>query len=346
MRIISWNCRGLENLEAVRALRKLIHLEAPDIVFLMETKLYTSEMLRHRGMSGLCNIFPVQCGGRGRSRAGGLCLLWRSEVEVTVINASLHHILFNIVHPDHVTVPMPVYAIYGFPETQQNKNSGGDPPVLGQLQVSNQVCVDCGLTRVDYIGNDFAWSNNKDGPGSVEERLDYALVNQAWAELWPVSSVSHLIRHQSDHSPIFLHCGARKSEVQRHRVQLFRFEELWLESGEECAEVVAEGWGSPDHSFLSRIELVGRSLDSWGRAKYEDLTKRIKEARSLHISLLSKGEGGEEASCGGWHGAAAVAKCVREGEAERVGSGRPDLERDPCGERGLGGLVGEDEICW
>lgn len=68
-------------------------------------------------------------------------------------------------------------------------------------------------------------------------------------------------------------------------MRLFRFEEMWLESGEECSEIVAERWGSPDHSILSRIELVGRSLDSWGRAKYGDLAKRIKEARSLLLRL-------------------------------------------------------------
>lgn len=38
MSILSWNCRGLGNSRIVKALQKVIQKEAPDIVFLMETK--------------------------------------------------------------------------------------------------------------------------------------------------------------------------------------------------------------------------------------------------------------------------------------------------------------------
>ncbi|MCI72567.1 RNA-directed DNA polymerase (Reverse transcriptase), partial [Trifolium medium] len=43
MKLISWNCRGLGNPTAVRALKKLIKDQSPDIVFLMETKLRTTD---------------------------------------------------------------------------------------------------------------------------------------------------------------------------------------------------------------------------------------------------------------------------------------------------------------
>jgi exonuclease III len=39
MKIISWNCRGLGNPTAVRALKKLLKTQCPDLVFLMETRL-------------------------------------------------------------------------------------------------------------------------------------------------------------------------------------------------------------------------------------------------------------------------------------------------------------------
>ena len=38
MSILSWNCRGLGNSRIVKALQEVIQKEAPDIVFLMETK--------------------------------------------------------------------------------------------------------------------------------------------------------------------------------------------------------------------------------------------------------------------------------------------------------------------
>lgn len=85
------------------------------MVFVSETRLLEAEMLRHRGIGGLSNLFPVSCVGGGRG--GGLCLLWGTDVEVEVINASLNHILFNLSHPNH-SVVMQVLAVYGFPEAQ------------------------------------------------------------------------------------------------------------------------------------------------------------------------------------------------------------------------------------
>jgi len=44
MIVLSWNCRGLGNLSAVRALKRLVKDEDPDILFLSETKRKAVEM--------------------------------------------------------------------------------------------------------------------------------------------------------------------------------------------------------------------------------------------------------------------------------------------------------------
>ncbi|XP_057444459.1 uncharacterized protein LOC130736674 [Lotus japonicus] len=225
MRILAWNCRGLGNSEAVGALRKLIHSEVPDVVFLSETRRYTTEMLRHRGMGGLQNIFPVHCEGHGKTRAGGLCLMWGSEVE------------------DNPGVSMQVLAIYGFPDLQNKFRTwellGGDPPDLGQLQVATQACADCGIHLVESSGYSFTWSNKRAHPATVEER----------------------------------------SEFTRNRVKMFRFEEIWLESGEECTEIVTECWNDQDVHFLEKVGKLGQNLEAWGKAKYGDIPKRIAETK-------------------------------------------------------------------
>lgn len=38
MSLMSWNCRGFENLRSIKALEKVINKEEHTIVFLMETK--------------------------------------------------------------------------------------------------------------------------------------------------------------------------------------------------------------------------------------------------------------------------------------------------------------------
>lgn len=52
MSTLNWNFRGLGNPRAVRMLANLIHLKVPQIVFLIETKLTTSEMDKLRSKLG------------------------------------------------------------------------------------------------------------------------------------------------------------------------------------------------------------------------------------------------------------------------------------------------------
>lgn len=151
---------------------------------------------------------------------------------------------------------------------------GGAPPDLGNLEVENRVCFDCGPHRVESSSYTFTWTNKRTFPNTVEEHLDYALMNVAWDDLWHVSLVSHLVRYHSDHSPIVLHCGARRANIKRHRTRLFRFEELGLQSGVECTEIVTEAWCEPNQGLIGKIEGLGQVLDSWGKAKYGDLPKR------------------------------------------------------------------------
>ncbi|XP_057432396.1 uncharacterized protein LOC130725161 [Lotus japonicus] len=44
---------------------------------------------------------------------------------------------------------------------------------------------------------------------------------------------------------------------------------------------VTEGWDNQGLSVLSKIELVGRSLDAWGREKFGDFAKKIADAKAL-----------------------------------------------------------------
>jgi hypothetical protein len=44
MILMSWNCRGLGNPEAVRALHLMVKTKGPQVLFLMETKLDAGRM--------------------------------------------------------------------------------------------------------------------------------------------------------------------------------------------------------------------------------------------------------------------------------------------------------------
>jgi exonuclease III len=80
MRILSWNCRGLQQAAAIRALLHVQKCRSPDVMFLMETHLddYPAECLRRR--LKMDHKYVVQSDGK----SGGLILFWKKEVPVSL----------------------------------------------------------------------------------------------------------------------------------------------------------------------------------------------------------------------------------------------------------------------
>lgn len=91
MSCLSWNCQGLGNLRAVRALGNLLRDFRPTLVFLIETKLDDigiDKLKEQFNMFGL----GVSCVGR----SGGLALLWNKSTSVSIMSYSKNHIDANV----------------------------------------------------------------------------------------------------------------------------------------------------------------------------------------------------------------------------------------------------------
>src|SRR3954470_20707774 len=88
MSVLSWNCRGFGNPEAVRELRSIVKLEGPTLLFVMETKIKgkrVEDLRRHLGFGG---CFAVDSVGL----SGGIGLFWTHDVIVELKNFSSGHI--------------------------------------------------------------------------------------------------------------------------------------------------------------------------------------------------------------------------------------------------------------
>ena len=88
MSALSWNYRGLGNLQTVRALQEVIASEDPILVFLMETKLSKEEMTKKKYTLGFTKGLIVARNGS----KGGLALLWKKEIMVDVQTFGPWHI--------------------------------------------------------------------------------------------------------------------------------------------------------------------------------------------------------------------------------------------------------------
>ncbi|PNX96248.1 endonuclease/exonuclease/phosphatase family protein, partial [Trifolium pratense] len=90
--------------------------------------------------------------------------------------------------------------------------------------------IDAGLSDVHMEGYPFTWFKSLGTPRAVEEKLDRALANGSWFQMFPYAKVENLVAPASDHYPILLD---RDPAVRSCRPQRkFKFENAWcLESG-------------------------------------------------------------------------------------------------------------------
>jgi len=116
MKLLNWNCQGPGNSWTVRSLHKLVRDQAPTICFLMETSLDKEGFANHGRELPFLNKFIVKKPYFG----GGLALLWKSEVQLDVINFTENHILVKVVKDDGFTWFLT--GFYGWPEASEKRN--------------------------------------------------------------------------------------------------------------------------------------------------------------------------------------------------------------------------------
>ena len=117
MRILSWNCHGLENPWIGCCFRKLVREQAPIVCFLMETRLDKERFDKIYGNLPYQNKIIVKHPDLG----GGLALLWKNDINMEVVNYTTNHVLAKIIEEDRFVWYM--IGFYGWPNAQQKFKS-------------------------------------------------------------------------------------------------------------------------------------------------------------------------------------------------------------------------------
>ncbi|KAL4643853.1 hypothetical protein ACB092_02G121600 [Castanea dentata] len=87
MRLLSWNYQGLGNPWTGRSLRKIVREQAPNMCFLMETRLDKGGFEKLYGELPYQNKIIVKKPDSG----GGLALLWKDDIRMDLINFTNNH---------------------------------------------------------------------------------------------------------------------------------------------------------------------------------------------------------------------------------------------------------------
>jgi exonuclease III len=202
MKILSWNYQGSGNPRTVRALKKPIASQAPEIVFLMETKQLSTNLSFLSYFNDSYNIKVVDCTTSGGGRAGGLALLWNNcNFDINIQMHDFNYINFLINSHNMV---WRATSIYGYPnnsnkfltcklinhlsETNNNPNwlvfgdfniilksdeKMGRCPMDYNITSSFRNSLDmCNLADLGFSGPRDTWHNRQQGNDYIQARLD------------------------------------------------------------------------------------------------------------------------------------------------------------------------------
>ena len=172
MRLLSWNCQGLGNPWIVRSLRKLVRDQAPTVCFLMETR------LDREGFDNKCGDLPFQnkVVVKKPNFGGGLALLWKSQVQLDVINYTDNFILAKVVEEDGPWCCIGDFNAILHSSEKQSKY----PPPFKQMEEFRTVLDSCNLADLGFIGDKYTWNNKRSGAANTRQRLDRAVANAEW----------------------------------------------------------------------------------------------------------------------------------------------------------------------
>ncbi|GAU38215.1 hypothetical protein TSUD_226360 [Trifolium subterraneum] len=260
MIILSWNCRGLGGPSAIPNLKKLARGHKPDILFLSETLSHNRHIESIRVLLGFDSCLAIDVEGR----SGGLAVFWKDSSKCRVLNYTRNFI--NMLVEDEQWGEWRLTCYYGYPERSRRRAA---------WDLLRALVSDCDLTDIPIEGHQFTWIKSRGTPHVIEERLDRAMANTSWLQLFPQVRLTNLLASHSDHSPILLQCKPIIRTLINHS---FRFENSWLKEP-DLEDVVVEGWGGGRENLevVDRVTRCANKLQRWGKKKRIRFKEEIDE---------------------------------------------------------------------
>uniref|UniRef100_A0A803PVR0 Reverse transcriptase domain-containing protein n=1 Tax=Cannabis sativa TaxID=3483 RepID=A0A803PVR0_CANSA len=282
-------------------LKDLVIQKRPKFVFLCETlsRKDTVEKLRvSLDFEGLINV-DVD------GRSGGIALLWKVKDDVQLLGYSNNYIDVSIRDEDKGVWRLT--GCYGEPNrnfrhrtwnllkslttqydhpwciisdlnnvVSQEDKKGGNPYPTWLIDGFNEALAACNLCDIDLVGYPYTWERGRGTSNWVEVRLDRALANQKWLEIFNSAKLINMEISSSDHCPILLIPYDQDVYLTKKR---FRFENAWLREP-MCAQIVKDSWElCCMKTVTEKIDYCGQSLAEWGKSYTGNFKSRIQQCK-------------------------------------------------------------------
>lgn len=128
----------------------------------------------------------------------------------------------------------------------------------------------CGLLDIGTTGNIFTWFRKAAGAQSISKRLDRALSDCAWRNLFPEAYVENLCHLHSYHCPLLLRC---KAVVLEKKIRPFRFQAACLSHN---PNIVCNAWLNGNHVVPSYLDKVRNEAIEINAKVFGNIFQRMK----------------------------------------------------------------------
>ena len=88
-----------------------------------------------------------------------------------------------------------------------------------QMAAFRDVLADCGSVDLGFVGLPYTYDNGRDGNANVKVRLDRAVAETRWRDLFNDATLHHLVSSRSDHCPLLLEI--KKESWEKHKPRIF-----------------------------------------------------------------------------------------------------------------------------
>ncbi|WZY83148.1 hypothetical protein YC2023_029532 [Brassica napus] len=288
-----WNCQGIGSDLTVRRLREFRRKDPPDIMFLMETKRQDEEVFRMYQGTEFSNHFTVPPDGL----SGGLALSWKDSVDLEILFFSPNVIDTKISFNGKTVF---VSYIYGAPQRENrarfwellsdivlqrqapwlitgdfndlldnSEKVGGPLRWEGSFLSFRNFVSQYDLWDLQFSGNSLSWRGTR-YTHFIQSRLDRAMANVEWMEMFPAARSENLSFEGSDHRPIVTHFDQNLKKKKGS----FRYDRS-LSSKPEARTLIQDTWQEDSaDTVLNKICKVRRNLINWAKGEAD----RKKEA--------------------------------------------------------------------
>lgn len=155
------------------------------------------------------------------------------------------------------------------------------------MQAFRDVLQTCQLVDLGFSGVPHTYDNKRQGSANVKVRLDRALADESWRDIFTNAQVVHLISPCSDHSPILVKFTTGSD--RQCRAKCLHYEICW-ECEPAVQDIVKDAWIESDEmlhlgDISKALKRVMGALQSWSKVKFKNIGRELEKARK-HLAML------------------------------------------------------------